>query len=469
MKHLSSSLFGKITAYLLLLTVVISALSFTSCGKEHKHQWGEWKPYIESTCYIAGQERSVCSCGAERFRALSLAHEYKFEKYDVENGEKIFICTKCHGENSEELTSDELGIPILSLGFSTAQNADKSTAVFVLEDGAEKISGLAKSVGQTVSETDKTKKDYSFTFEAEEGEAAGAFSSGAGYKLEYGAYGYSEAISFAARQIYGSTAGRRIDRKDADCINTVLYVNGKYAGLYKLSQDGEAPVISSGDGAPQTVLYAGADTPAARLSEPMAGGLEDSGFRVVYGSASSDAAAQSFNDAISFTALNNGAALRDGLAGYIDTAAALDGMLFVYAAEAVDCVNSGIYWVTDDGKVWAPVPADFSAAFGRKGNDKIAPGAVNPGVSYNVLWDKFNAFYAAEVAERWAALRAATFTVDAVEGALREYYGKIPPVILEYDDAANKAVSEALTVSIPETVQTVSANLYQLDVLFGLQ
>ena len=51
----------RIIAFLLsIITFLSAALSFSSCGKPHKHEWGEWEPYIESTCYVAGQERSLC-------------------------------------------------------------------------------------------------------------------------------------------------------------------------------------------------------------------------------------------------------------------------------------------------------------------------------------------------------------------------------------------------------------------------
>ena len=92
-----------------------SVLFLASCGKEeHVHEWSEWETFIPSTCFVVGQEKSTCACGEERFRDIPLSHDFKESGIDIQKKSTVYTCSICGTETREDLTYEDLGLPIVS-------------------------------------------------------------------------------------------------------------------------------------------------------------------------------------------------------------------------------------------------------------------------------------------------------------------------------------------------------------------
>ena len=454
---LAEMTFDRVFKRFVFSTFVLLALALplllASCGKEHRHEWGEWEPYIESTCYVAGQERSLCSCGAAKYRRVALAHEFELSKTDISKRTMLMVCSKCGAEEERELTAEAAHITLVTIG----------DGMITVEAGGSSYTASAENYGSD---------SYRFTLN----EGAASLADGAG---EYSEYilspGYLDNVASRkaiAEDLYGNVV---LSGDPADPISSALnggagagypvaaYRGKEYIGICTLYPFTNGTLLGMTDGGNRAALLAEQYSDQAALRAVISAPTEENGFRVLYAAEGfgNDAIVQSFNDMITFIGENDWNAFKDGLAAHVDIDRAIDEMLFTCTVGAVDCITANKLWVTYDGTRWIPVPYNLDYSF--------ADVAMEPDQASNLLWEKFNLYFIEETNARWRDLRFGSLSLDAIEQTVRAHFDKIPEEALRLDEDLASQVSESVEPAVAVIMENVNANLARLDVYFGLQ
>ena len=472
------SAFRSVCAAALAATLLASALFINSCGKEHVHKWGEWELYIEPTCYIAGQERSVCSCGASKFRSIDVSHQYGEPENDVAAKKKVSVCSICGSKREEELTSGDVGIALITVAGNPSEKSaqfdvsydgagepfsDKAT-VFVIanDDGAKGKSSYSVKLSSPRCLNDGWKEYSEYVLDASDpylSKSANAVSS-ALYRSVVLSSGKSDAVNSAF------SAGAK------DGVPVCLYIGNDFKGIYMLSVPYTAESLGMNGEGSQAIMRESAYSEQTALASPLSGDPSADLIEINYTS-TEDAlwAAESFNAMTEFVRNTNGAAFREGIGQYIDVDRAIDEMLFVYASGAVGNVSDKTVWATYDGTVWIPLAGDMTGAFGvaRAEGEEVVPGEALVSDRASVLWQKLNLYFADELGTRWEALRNGPLSLASVQDAFGSYLSDTPDFVADADENVNKGALGANEAYAKKIGEYASASLYYLDVHFGVQ
>ena len=466
---------------LFLLIFVASALFLTSCGEDHVHEWGEWETYIESTCYIAGQERSLCSCGKAKYRQLPLDHDFEFKEFDLVNKLSISECTKCGQTLEEDLTSADIGMPVLSLTGTAetlkVEEANVTDAIYDNEGAAWEYTATL-TARRYVTNSVYPKKDYELTL-SDAVVLNDGWKEGSEYVLYANYADYSKIRSAAALDLYGQAvkAGRTDSMTSLpnggaqDGFPILLYYNGKLEGIYTLSTPLDAESLGMEGAANQAIIVATEFTDQTVLKAPVEGSFEEAGFDVAYSTFEGDGALASFNAMSAFVRDNDGEQFRTGISQYVDVERAIDHMLIMYVAGSRENVSRNIAWVTLDGVIWTPLPYEFGPSFGLSldGTEYVPAGTLITGYYYNVLWEKLGLYFADEIHARWAALRGGVLSLANVG----EVFESFDSMIFDGARDAEFAVWSKIPMKDEDYMVQIGKftndNFYQLDVLYGLQ
>ena len=445
----------RIIAFLLsIITFLSAALSFSSCGKPHKHEWGKWEPYIESTCYVAGQERSLCSCGAAKYRRVELAHEFELGSVDLSEKTMTMVCPKCGTEEVRELTSDVAHIALITI------------------DDAEGTSLTVERADATFTASFESLGGGAYSFRLNDG--ASSLADGAGefsdYTLTPGYLGQRGSYGAIAAELYGNVVrSRNYTDPLSAALNggagagypAALYTGGKFDGICTLTPTDASSGATPGAQASMLALSATEQTELRNVIDAVDG----SGFKILHTADGfgDEAAVQSFNEMISFVSSNDWGDFRDGLAARVDFDRAADEMFFACVAGDAGCVAANILWTTYDGTVWIPVPYKLDNSF----ENGASP--VEPDHDCNLLWEKLNLYLAEELNARWRDLRYGPLALDSIEGAVRGHFARIPQELLALDEKLASEVSECREKTVAAVMETVNSNLARLDVFYVLQ
>ena len=97
----------KLTRLSIILFILISLFTFSSCGKEHIHEYDEGKIIKEATCTEDGIKEYKCSCGETKQEVLKqLTHIYETTKVEATcsmEGSKTTKCKLCGYVEKEEV------------------------------------------------------------------------------------------------------------------------------------------------------------------------------------------------------------------------------------------------------------------------------------------------------------------------------------------------------------------------------
>ena len=98
---------NKLTRLSIILFILISLFTFSSCGKEHIHEYDEGKIIKEATCTEDGIKEYKCSCGEIKQEVLKqLTHIYETTKVEATcsmEGSKTTKCKLCGYVEKEEV------------------------------------------------------------------------------------------------------------------------------------------------------------------------------------------------------------------------------------------------------------------------------------------------------------------------------------------------------------------------------
>ena len=453
-----------IGAVIILILTALSALLFASCGKDvHAHEWGDWEPFLEEKCYVAGQERSVCKiCGEAKYREIAAHHVFDEGTVDVEKGQKIFTCSVCGDKKPVELESEDAGIAILRLGFDAEREGEYKTDI-TFSNGEYSYIARAE-VAMTGAEGEKPAFTLSLFDEAGD-ERAEVFFSGwsecSSYIIEPCRGDATLARSAVSHLIFAEITGSG-DKYSAP---VALYDDAGFIGVYTVAPGGALPRTDNSFAAAFTAVK---DTQTTRL-RAIPESLAEAGFELLYNADDHIALADSFRRVIALAKDGDGSQYSYDAAGHVDLPRTVDYMIFSLISGAVDSTAVGITWVTLDGAAWAPIPTSFRGTWGINGaGDAVSFVPLTPDGAYNAVWEKTMENFRQDVFDRWTELRAGALSLHSIEDAFAEYAALIPDNVREAD-AEKWGYDGDLTAALSSVSIFADASIGALDNYFGLQ
>jgi spore coat protein CotH len=153
-------------------------------------------------------------------------------------------------------------------------------------------------------------------------------------------------------------------------------------------------------------------------------------------------AKESFNQLISFVMNSNDQEFRENLGNYLDTDAAVDYLLFIYALGLQNSGAKDLVLVNYDGQ-WIPSAFDMEEAFGLDENngkylkaDDFVPTLSDGGWSSNtgsLLWDRLLNNYTEQILDRYHMLRSNSFSEDYMIKCVHDYFDSVPEAWYDED------------------------------------
>ena len=454
-----------IVAIIISVLTALSALLFTSCGKNvHEHEWGKWEPFLEEKCYVAGQERSVCSiCGAAKYREIAAHHTFDEGEINIARGVKVFTCSVCGDKKTVDLESGDVGIAILRLGFAVQLGGNFKTDV-TFSNGEYSYIARAE-VAVTGAEGNKPTFTLSM-FDESGGERSEVFFPGWSESSSYFLDPCRGDATFARGAVSHILFAQITGSDDRYAAPVALYDDAGFVGVYTASPEAASPRLDKNFAAAFTAVK---DTETTRL-RAIPESLVDAGFELRYNADSDNLAiADSFRRMISFSKDSYGFQFAAGAAEHVDVARTVDYMIFSLISGAVDSTSAGITWATLDGAVWAPIPTSLRGTWGIDGAGRPAPLVpLTPDGAYNALWEKTIVNLRQNVYDRWAELREGALSLHAIEDAFAAYASRIPDNV-RAADAEKWGYGNDLNGALSSVSIFADASIGALDSYFGLQ
>jgi hypothetical protein len=189
-----------------------------------------------------------------------------------------------------------------------------------------------------------------------------------------------------------------------------------------------------------------------------------------------DWAMRGFNQMIGIVLGCEGDQLARELPKHLDTDAALDYLLVVYALGLEDHTSAKLAMACYDEGTWKPVLQDMDNAFGL-GKDgygtspehflpvRLADGSWISG-SGSLLWDKFINLYRSQLCSRYAELRSGALSDTALMDRLSAFYASIPTEVYDMDAGLYPAFPMGAEEAWEQMREYIPARMALLDRIF---
>lgn len=230
-----------------------------------------------------------------------------------------------------------------------------------------------------------------------------------------------------------------------DGFPVAVYLNDSFMGLYTLNLHKDDDLYRLKKEEQGALLICNAQTTEESLFLSTAAFAEDysSDWEVEFcGTEDESWAKESFNQLISFVMNSNDQEFRENLGNYLDTDAAVDYLLFIYALGLQNSGAKDLVLVNYDGQ-WIPSAFDMEEAFGLDENngkylkaDDFVPTLSDGGWSSNtgsLLWDRLLNNYTEQILDRYHMLRSNSFSEDYMIKCVHEYFDSVPETWYDED------------------------------------
>ena len=399
-----------------------TVLALSACGT-HFHRYTQ--TIVPSTCRSIGYTLLVCPCGDRQYRdyAALASHEYgEWECYTVSSpisfGEESRACIHC-GNLEFRPTAMAEDVPSLFLtsekGFALVRGTEHTQYQASLralggEDG-QKPGFILSDIrnGDTVG------------IDLGKGLTEGIFLDPCTPDYTFARASAANALWQKCRSLHRSelfSIGAPVTDDNTPVVR--VFMNGNYAGLYRL--------LSLGEPLPKNaaILFTASQSDACLFAEPPIFD-EDNFLLKDFGGETPDDALRSFGEFSEFVRKSSPQQFREELENYADLTALMDYFILCNFFGLPTGDTAGTVWSTTDGIHWTPSFDSLNNAFGlsAKGyqnaaSDGIPPttsdpnGVIVPYTGKNLLWKKLCAKFPLELRNRYQVLRDTFLTKQNV-------------------------------------------------------
>lgn len=230
-----------------------------------------------------------------------------------------------------------------------------------------------------------------------------------------------------------------------DGFPVALYLDDEFSGLYTMNLHKDDDLFGMKDGEQQAIMICNSTTLPEAFFREEAQFTDDSPWEVEYcGTEDSQWAKDSMNELIRFVMTADDARFKAELSRYLDTEAAIDYLLAIYALGlpgngAKDLVLASY------GDRWIPSMYDMENAFGlnKDGTAAAAPTEHLPkktadgwdSATGNLLWDRLLNNFEADIRLRYESLRSSILNPDSLCDRVSRSIAEIPDLLYAADAA----------------------------------
>ena len=407
----------------------------------------------------------------------------------------IFNCSSCGKTYYDELTFNDIGIPILRLDGDftniSKENKIQITASYLSENQEFNCDATLKWQG--ASSLEYPKKNYNIQF----------FKSGTDYEKKYKVemkkgwgkeskytlkanyIDYTQSRNVVSARIYGDIVrSRNIDDPLNNLINggaidgfpIVIFENGVFHGLYTLNipKDDWLVGMNGDDTTKEAMLMADSWSESVGLREHMNYDFSN-GWELEYCSTEDNEeigttwVVDSFNKMIDFINNHDGIDFIREIGKYVDVDRAIDSMLYTYMIRANDNVAKNILWLTYDGVHFIPSMYDMDATWGLYWDGSMIDYKETwLGVYWNQLWRKIFENMFNRVKTRWIELREGPLTYDNIISKFSDFIDGIPSIVKQAETLKWKDVPSKDVNNLDQIKDYTKVTLNNLDNYFGV-
>ena len=225
----------------------------------------------------------------------------------------------------------------------------------------------------------------------------------------------------------------------------VVYLNDSFMGLYTLNLHKDDDLYKLEKEEQEALLICNAQTSEESLFLSPAAFVEDysSDWEIEFcGTEDESWVKESFNQFVSFVMNSNDQEFKENLGNYLDTDAAVDYLLFIYALGLQNSGAKDLVLLNYDGR-WIPSAFDMDEAFGLDEKNerylrssefvpKLSEGIWNSNTG-SLLWDRLLNNFTDQVFDRYRMLRNSSFSEDYMIKCVHDFIYSVPEIWYDED------------------------------------
>ena len=452
------------TKLLLFFCLTVVAVILTGCSI---NSFQKDKQNTASGKASGSESEDICQiCGKipdDNRNVLLTGEDFTLEEVFVGNEEGklggAFICNKCGRRVTGNLTSDNIGMPILYLNgdIDGISKENRKTVQVRYSSPNNKFEADAVIKVQGSSSAYYPKKNFNITFyetgtnDKYKTELSEGWGKESKYCLKANYIDASQARNIVSAKIYGEIAHDR-DRADEldslvnagaiDGFPVLLCLNGSPYGLYTLNipKDNWLFGMKKGDDR-QAMLFANDWSDSTALNRKIGSNPAADGWKLEFCSSEDNTSVgtewvfDSFNNFIGFLKDNKGETFKNGLDQYLDIERAIDVLIFIQFIYGLDNSSKNMLWVTYDGIKWVPSVYDLDSTWGLRydGQEYYAPDSSANFVNDKAIWTKLYGYYSKSICERYFYLRENILSENHINEIFLTFFNKIPDALYIMD------------------------------------
>lgn len=263
-----------------------------------------------------------------------------------------------------------------------------------------------------------------------------------------------------------------------DGFPVLVYLHGRYQGLYTLNIPKDKWMFDMSDKAPrQALMFADNWSDSTGLYKTISDihDLAADNWDLEYCSTEHvfkvgpDWAVESMNEFIRFLINNNGEKFINGIEKYTDVDRVIDVLIYTYFIYAADNVSKNILWATYDGTKWIPSIYDLDGTWGMKwdGSFVYEPDDMPP-AGDNLLFYRLMKHYMPEITARYAELRGGVLSQENITAVFTDFFAQIPDVVYAAEKNKWRTVPGQEENTLQQILDFADARISYLDDWFGV-
>lgn len=484
---------------LVACAVLIVPIIFSACAKTDNHIH-EFEPAtIQPTCARlghTGQKCKHCSKFIVETNIEKLEHNIVFDKLIIDHKTidqcARYTCTSCDLKEYKEISSKELGIPILAFHGSLKgiSKSNKITIQATYTNGDMSFSSDATLKWQGASSLSYPKKNFNIQFlqtgttKKNKVALCDDWGKQSKYTLKANYIDYSQARNVVSGQIYEQIVhSRYIDDVVSKTANggvvdgfpIVIYLNGDFYGLYTLNIPKDNWMFGMKDDDPDDEIvtkHAAISTDSWAKKVYLVDEIKEHSddieleFCSTEDTIGNDWVLESFNDMINFINHSTDQEFKSKISNYVNLERTIDSMIYTSAIMAADNTAKNIIWLTYDGQHWFSSMYDMDSTWGLywTGKEYYQPNkTIVSNTDGNYLWQRIYRLYKTEISTRYFELRSNILSLENINNQFTHFNNLIPTCVRTVEKEKWTKVPSQKTNNIVQIITFAEQRFAYLD------
>lgn len=252
-----------------------------------------------------------------------------------------------------------------------------------------------------------------------------------------------------------------------DGFPVMLYMNGKYEGLYTLNIPKDGWMFNMNDKNPNHAVLCSETHTGAGAFRALAK-IDETDWSLEYPDTLQDDIKTSFNNMITFVKDSTDEEFKANIDTYINKEALIDYYLFCYAMTAIDSLGKNMIMLTYDGIQWIPSMYDMDSTWGLywDGSKLISTNYSCPyqyECTSSLLWERVERCLKDEMYERYIHLRKNQLSYDNIINKFEKFMKYIGKELYDQDVVVYTEIPSATTNNIYQLTNYIHERVINTD------